>query len=312
MRARRRWRPLQPGDCVDLVAPASRCSDVELDAGMKTLRAWGLQPRVATDVFGQAPFTANVEALRWRQLRAALRATDSAAVWCLRGGYGSAHMVAPLMRMARPAVPKPLIGFSDITALLYAVNALWGWDALHGPVVAQLGSRRVAPQDLRALRELLFSDAHVLTLRGLRALNPAARACAEDGAIEGRLQAGNLATFMSLCGGPLTPRFADRIVVVEDVNERGYQVDRFLFSLWQSGAFKRARAVVFGDFLHGEEADGQSRVKAALRAFAERVRCPVFSGLPVGHGRRAPPLTVGAPVSIAPTGRGRFVFEVRR
>ena len=308
---RRRWRPLHAGDCVDIVAPASRCSAAELEAGIKVLRGWGLQPRVPANVFGEAPFTANIEALRWRQLRAALSATDSAAVWCLRGGYGSAHMVAPMVRMSRPAVPKPLIGFSDITALLYSVNALWGGAALHGPVVAQLGTKRVAPQDLRALRELLFSDAHLLTLRGLRALNQAARACT-DSSVEGRLQAGNLATFMSLCGGPLAPRFGGRIVVVEDVNERGYQVDRFLFSLWQSGAFKRARAVVFGDFLRGEEADGKSRVKDALQAFAARLNCPVFTGLPVGHGRRAPPLTVGAPASVRPQGQGRFAFEVLR
>jgi len=311
MTRRRRWKPLQAGVCVDIVAPASRCSQAELNAGIEVLRSWGLEPRVPIDVFGDAPFTANTEALRWRQLRDALRAEDSAAVWCLRGGYGSAHMVAPMARLARPVRPKPLIGFSDITALLYGVNALWGWDAIHGPVVAQLGTKRVAPQDLRSLRELLFSDTHVLTLGGLRALNSAASACG-DKVIEGRVHAGNLASFMSLCGGPLEPQFASRIVVLEDVNERGYQVDRFLFSLWQSGAFKRARAVVFGDFLRGEEADGKSRVNAALEVFAERLACPVFTGLPVGHGRRAPPLTVGAPASIAPAARARFVFEVQR
>ena len=308
---RRRWRALLPGDQVDIVAPASRCSREDLEAGLEVLRRWGLKPRLPESVFGDAPFTSNTEAQRWRQLCAALKAPDSAALWCLRGGYGSAHMLSHLARMPRPHVVKPIIGFSDITALLYSVNTAWGWDVIHGPVVAQLGVNRLARADLRTLRDLLLGQADTVSLRGLRAVNDAAKNLAGR-KIAGRLHAGNLATYMSLCGSAATPRFGGRIVVLEDVNERGYQVDRYLFTLLQSSAFARARAVVFGQFLGGEEADGKSRVNDALRAFAARVRCPVFMGLPVGHGRRLAPLTVGAPATIVATERGRFAFEVTR
>ena len=117
---------------------------------------------------------------------------------------------------------------------------------------------------------------------------------------------------MSLCGGAMTPNLRGRIVLLEDVNERGYQVDRFLHSLEESGAFKGARAVVFGDFRGGAEVDGRSWAEEAMRLFASRVRCPVFGGAPVGHGKRLPPLVVGAPAQISSTAPRRSVLEITR
>jgi muramoyltetrapeptide carboxypeptidase len=293
------WQPLRRGALVDLVAPGSGCDAARLAAGIAVIESWGLRVRVPAQMFDETPFVAHNEATRWRQLRGALRAPDSDAVWCVRGGYGCMHLTPRLAAMAAPPRVKPLIGFSDITALLNPLAASWGWASIHGPVVAQLSDNQVAPIDLKRLRELLFGRLDGLSFARLRRVRPGAntaRAAATIAgtSIEGRLMGGNLATLQSLVGNPGQASLRGSILFLEDVNERGYTVDRMLRTLQAGGALRGVRAVVLGEFLRADEANGTNLVSSALENLARRLRCPVYAGVPAGHGRRLAPLVIGA------------------
>ena len=300
----RLWAPLETGDLIDIVAPGSGCTEVQLARGLEALQSWGFRTRVPRDLFAPAPFVSNVEEARKKHLVRALRAPDSKAVWCVRGGYGCMHLLAQLASTAAPVTIKPLIGFSDVSALLHGLSQFWGWPSIHGPVIEQLGSERVQAKDLRRMQALLFGQTDEIVIRGLRLHKTSRR---RDRAIKGHLCGGNLATLQSLCGTPASPKFAGGVAFFEDVNERGYVVDRMLRTLEAAGAFVGVRAVVFGQFLRADEPAGRpSLVPLAIENFATRLRCPIFTGLPVGHGNHLRPLIVGAGVELAPTQGGRW------
>ncbi|MEM7408206.1 MAG: LD-carboxypeptidase [Pseudomonadota bacterium] len=299
----RPWQVLAHGDVIDVVAPASKCPPERLAAGLAVLREWGYVPRVPPDLFADTPLVANTEAVRWQHLRRALTAPDSAAVWCVRGGYGCLHMLGHIARMRMPGRSKPVLGFSDVTALQLALWHLWGWPGLHAPVVAQLGDGSVSERDLKSLRGLLDGSVGELSLGRLRRVAGRADAAPSE-TIAGPLYGGNLTTLMTLLGGAVKPAAGGCIVFFEDVNERGYSVDRMLRMLENAGTFRRARAVVLGEFLRAEEPGGETMIPAAFSNLAERLRCPVFAGLPIGHGRRLPPLVIGAPATLTDRGNG--------
>lgn len=288
--------PLQPGDVIDVVAPASRCPPQRLEAGLSVLRRWGFTPRVPADLFADRLLVANTEQVRWRHLKRALTAPDSAAVWCVRGGYGCLHLVPRLARMRRPSHVKPLLGFSDVTALQLALWHAWRWPSLHAPVIAQLGDASVSARYLGVLRRLLTNAGECWSFGRLKQVSGRA---VPSGRIEGRLYGGNLTTLMTLLGGSVRPSAAGCIVFLEDVNERGYCVDRMLRMLEAAHVFRGARAVVMGEFLSGEEPGGASLVPVAFENLARRLPCPVFTGLPVGHGKRLAPIVNGARGALA-------------
>lgn len=294
---------LREGDIVDVVAPGSACSRAELSAGARRLESWGLVPRIPRDLFGKKYIYAHTDETRWRHLSDALKARDSAAVWCVRGGYGSLRLVPRLARMRPPAKRKLLIGFSDVTALHVQINERWCWPVLHAAVLAQLGRDDVAAADVEETRALLFGERLQLRFAGLKPLAP------PQGSrpIRARIAGGNLKTIQSLLGTPGALPASDSILFFEDVNERGYAIDRMLAQLAQSGSFAKTRAIVLGEFVRGNEPNGRSLWRRVFSEFAQSVRFPVLSGLPIGHGGRVRPLPLG-PVAELDPGPGSSLF----
>ena len=305
------WRALQQGDRVDVVAPASGAPVEQVEAGIAVLESWGLKVRVADPLQKPDPFFAHQDSVRWAQLRKALLARDSAAVWCARGGVGCLRLLPNLARLKRPGIaPKPLIGFSDVTVLLTALDAKWGWMPIHGPVLTSLTPGRLARGQATLMRDVLFGECSEVQVNGLTPMNQAAR---ESDGLSGRLLGGNLATLQTLCGTVAQPRGNRRIVFLEDVNERGYEIDRMLTALELTGVFKGAVAVVFGQFEYPNSGQsGKTYCGLALQNFARRMRLPVFKGAHLGHGRHLPPLLIGAPAHIVPSGgRWRLTMPLR-
>lgn len=280
---------LTKGDVVDVIAPASACSPEELERGIDVLRGWGLEPRVPDDLFGPAYIYANEDAVRWKQLRSALTNRTSRAIWCVRGGYGCARLLPRLSRLA-PRVAKSFIGFSDLTALHVYFNQVWRQPTWHGPVLTQLGSGRIGPAPLDEFRECLFAERTSLRRTGMRPMNAAAR---RSGVISGRVLGGNLKTLQSLIGTPFGLIARGAILVLEDVDERGYAIDRMLVQLAQSGSLRGVRAVILGTFTGGLESNGRFTGDEVFERFAGSIAVPVLSGLALGHGPETGVLPLG-------------------
>jgi muramoyltetrapeptide carboxypeptidase len=277
---------LRPGDRVRLVAPAGPFAARALREGRRLVEDLGLIPVVSRAEFARDGFLAGGDRSRARRLAAALEEAGTRAVWCIRGGYGTAR-VLPLLDLPRlRKAPKLLIGFSDVTALLLQLARPEGFVAIHGPVVIQLP--RLRRTDLRWLHTLLFAPEApgVAPLGRLRRL--------AGGRAEGRLVAANLCTLASLAGTPFAPDLHGAILCVEDVNEEAYALDRLVWQVASSGMLRGVRGIVLGELTRCTPAG--SRPHSARQVVERAVAAlglPAVSGAAFGHGTRHVALPLG-------------------
>src|SRR5690348_1463591 len=117
-----RLQPIEPGAIVDIVAPASKCSNQELRRAIKALREMGLSPRAPKDLFARSVLFSNSDEQRLAQFKRAIYARDSRLIWCVRGGYGAIRLMPQIHRWPKPRLAKILLGYSDITSLHVYLN----------------------------------------------------------------------------------------------------------------------------------------------------------------------------------------------
>lgn len=307
------WAPLKKGDIVDVIAPGFCPTDDEVDAGIQFLESWDLVPRLPHDLFGADVIASNTDEKRLKHLSHALLAKDSAAIWCLRGGYGAIRLVPGLAKLKRPQREKVLLGLSDVTTIQLWLDLKWKWPSLQAPLLDRLGRtvdpklvREGKPRPIEAhveeLRRLVFGETRSVLFEGLRELSgtpiPKARARA---LIRGKMGGGNIVTYASAIGTSIHPNSKGQILYFEEIGERGYRVDRLLEQLVQSKVVtKQTKAIVFGEFIGGLENDGTCKVHDVVERFARtwalQNQVPIFTGIQSGHGQnqRVVPLGTAA------------------
>jgi muramoyltetrapeptide carboxypeptidase len=285
---------LVKGDVVAIVAPASQVRRADLglpDAAAEVLGSWGLEVRWAVED-GHHFYLAGTDADRARHLTGALRDPEVRAVFCARGGYGSARLLRHLDPRLGPS-GKLLVGFSDVTALhAYCAGHYPDVALLHGPNVAtrQLLDETPAGEANRAyLREALFDDDYrverpVEFLRG--------------GSARGELFGGCLSILASLVGTPYLPSLSGKLLFLEDVGEPPYRIDRMLTQLRDSGTLDGVTGVVFSR-MH-ECADPYNDVRDVIADVLAGAGVPVAFGLDSGHGPLHLPLPLGSPAELDP------------
>lgn len=275
------WRPLKAGDTIDIIAPASASTSERLEFGLDWLRSLGLIPRFSDNLIQTDLFFASSLDEQWRQLEKALH-SDSKAIWCLRGGYGSMRLIPFLEKINPPPSTKLFIGFSDITALHIYFNQRWNWPTVHGRTISQLQPDWGEDQN-QQLEDLIFGKVDEVKFQNLIPMNKQAL---ESKVLKAPVVGGNLRLIENSLSTPWEIQTKGKIVFIEDVSERGYAVDRMLEHLHQSGHFNQdPLAVVIGDFTQGQELDGKNLIPEALQRFADRVNYPVLKGLPCGHAK---------------------------
>ncbi|WP_026163347.1 S66 peptidase family protein [Kribbella catacumbae] len=289
----RRPQRLRSGDRVAVVAPAGPLVAERLEKGSEHLLGWGLKVDVMPSVLTRHerfPYLAGGDAERAADFRAAWLDPQYSAVFCGRGGYGVQRLLQHLDLDELAGVDKVLVGFSDITALHEVLNAQ-GLVTIHGPMAAaveQLG----ALEGRERLHDLLFEPESVKDL-----LAPRSARTVVPGTADGRLLGGNLALLAASLG---TPTFArpDGIIVLEDVSEDGYRVDRLLTQLLRSGWFDQVTGLVIGDF---SEADDQGLVSEVVRERLEPLGVPMVEGAAIGHEEVNLAIPLGLPVQLDAT-----------
>jgi muramoyltetrapeptide carboxypeptidase len=265
---------LSPGARVALVAPAGRIDGVtDVAKAERNVLALGWQPCVGTHAAEQLGYLAGADDLRLHDFNEALRDDSIDAVWCLRGGYGAMRLLNGIDYEALRARPKAVIGYSDATALHAAIGTRADIVTFHGPV-ARATLTSFAAESLR--NAVTGADPFVGTCESRPLVG---------GAAEGRLAGGNLALLASVCGTPYAPDMRGTIVVIEDVHEPVYRIDRMLTQLRLAGLLDEVVALAFGHFtdIPEEDPDFTRPLDDILREAAESIGVPCVAGLPVGH-----------------------------
>lgn len=273
--ARRAPPPLAPGARVALVSPAGPLRGPgDIDRAIANVRTLGWEPVVSQHALARTGYFAGDDEARAADLNDALRDRRIDGVWCLRGGYGAMRVLDRVDWSALRGHAKPILGYSDVTALHGAIARQAGIVSYHAPTART----PLSPFSRASLERAVMrgEDSCGVAERG-RVLRP--------GRAGGRLEGGNLAVVAALVGTPYFPPLDGAILVLEDVNEAVYRIDRMLAQLRLSGALQGVRAIIFGDCTNcPEEADdGARKLDEVLLELADWLRVPCLAGAPIGH-----------------------------
>ncbi len=273
-----RPRALAPGDRVAIVAPASPFEREELQPGMDELRRLGFEPVPDAHLFDRDRYVAGSRDVRAAALQAAWRDSSIAAIFCARGGYGSAQILPLLDPDEAQRARKPFVGYSDLTSLLTFLTTHCGLGCFHGPTVAG----RLGAGDRGYDRDTLV---RALTRREpLGELNAPAVEALRPGEAAGPLAGGTLTQLVASLGTPFAfDPPAGFVLFVDEVGERPYRIDRMWVQLAFSGVLARASAVVFGELPRCDEPGGDPTVRAVVADLIRDFPGPVLYGFPSGH-----------------------------
>lgn len=293
---------LSRGARVALVAPAGPLAGPEqLERAVDNAASMGWDAVPGRHVLARSGYFAGTDAERLSDLNAALRDRTIDAIWCVRGGYGATRLLEHLDYAAFRAHPRPIIGYSDITALHAAIGRMCGAQSYHGPTArAQLTLFTRNSFE----RAMLFGTDPCGTAHGARTIR--------EGQATGRLAGGNLAVLTALVGTPYFPDLDGAILVLEDVNEAVYRVDRMLQQLRMTGALSRIVGIAFGHCTSCDVSAEQSSapdvswptrtLDDVLREVAESLNIPCVVNIPIGHINDHWTLPLGALALLDATG----------
>jgi muramoyltetrapeptide carboxypeptidase len=266
---------LSSGARVALVAPAGPLRNAEeLEASIANATSLGWEPLPGPNVLARHDYLGGSDPQRLHDLNAALADESVDAVWCVRGGYGAMRLLPHVDWASLTRRPRALLGFSDVTALHAAASTRCELITYHAPTA------RSALTD--------FSRGS-LVRAVIDGRDPCGRADAartvRPGRAHGRLVGGNLALLAALAGTPYAPDYRGALLVLEDVGEPAYRIDRMLTQLRLSGALAQIAGLVVGHFTDATPGhDLSSDVMDSLIGEAADVAgVPAIAGAPLGH-----------------------------
>lgn len=276
MQSRRFPAPLSAGARVGLIAPSGPLRDAtDLEQAIANARALGWEPVVGAHVLERDGYLAGSDDHRIDDLNQFARDDSIDAIWCLRGGYGAMRLLDRIDYEAFERHPRALIGYSDVTALHAAIGQRANIVTYHGPTA------RAALTDFTRksfVEAMTLQDGATMAHRG--GLTPLV-----GGSATGRLVGGNLALVAALVGTPYAWDLDGAILVLEDVSENVYRIDRMLTQLRLSGALDRVAGLAFGGFtdIPDDASNAERPLERVLREFAERLGVPAVMNFPIGH-----------------------------
>ncbi len=266
---------LKSGDLVSVLSPASHTNSNAWEKGIEVLEKWGLRVDRGEHYLSQYFGFGGTDAERLNDLQKALDNPEIKAIFPIRGGYGTSRLLDDLDFSLFLQNPKWIVGFSDITALLTHIDSL-GVAGIHGPMPNNF-CQKGGELSLQALNEVLFNGRAIYTCKP----HPSNIL----GEIQGELIGGNLSLLSHLIGSKSFSRPDGKILVIEEIGERLYHVDRMLVQLKRSGYFEGLTGMIIGGFTDCNEAPltiGKSAQELILE-HTEDYQLPIAFDFPLGH-----------------------------
>ena len=289
---------LHEGDTIAIISPSSATDTATINGGIRTLEKWGyhcvIGPNALNDYHG---FAGTIDE-RLSDLLWALRNPSVKAIMCSRGGDGAAHLLARLSLDTLRQYPKPIIGFSDITALLCA-EARAGVKGIHGSMCWALKTYEGNDTISQTLRRMLQGE--------LPTYRVAPHPLNIKGRAEGIVVGGNLSVYNDLAGSEFDPLLLDGIILfMEDTGEGMSKVDRMLHNIEVRGLLSHIRGIIVGQFnKYKHPENGFEDMYALLHEYMKHSQIPVCFDFPVGHAHlRNFPLLTGAKATLEVTPEG--------
>jgi muramoyltetrapeptide carboxypeptidase len=277
--------PLRPGDRIAVVAPSSPFDRDRFERGLERLSG-RYEVFLPPSLFERRRYLAGSDELRAAQLAEAFTDDQIRAVFTARGGSGAGRLL-PLIDLGQMPL-KPLVGVSDVTVLHAALQTARRV-SIHGPAITQL----VEQPDWVITRLFALLEGQIA--------EPLTGTPLVPGVVEGPLLGGNLTVFATLLGTRWLPDVSGAVLLLEEIAEPPYRIDRVWTHLRNAGVIGRVAGIALGQFIDCEPADGRYGPHAAREVLADLAAAagvPCVVDLPVGHGNVNAPLALGARVRL--------------
>ena len=267
---------LRPGDTIGIIAPASNIKRAEWESGCEALRRSGYKPVYLDSILDRDLYFAGSIDRRVRELEEMFQREDVRAIVCARGGYGANYLLNRLDLMKIRAHPKAFIGYSDVTCLLTHFTDT-GLITFHGPMAAKDWAHD------NGVDHESWQSALSQTAPWNVPLNKEARTLI-DGQAEGVLYGGCLSIIVASLGTPYQINTAGKILFLEDIGAKPYQIDRMLMQLKIGGYLNNVRGLIFGEMLDCIQSANQNyALEHVITRIIGGLNIPVVYGVRSGH-----------------------------
>ncbi|HSV72748.1 MAG TPA: LD-carboxypeptidase [Chthonomonadales bacterium] len=304
-------RRLTPGDSIAVIAPSSGVRDDRLARGIEAIRERGYRVIEGDHLYDRVGFVAGSDAARARDLNRLFERDDVHAIFCARGGYGACRMVGMVDWCTVVSHPKVFVGFSDVTTLHLAFARHGRYPTIHGPMVVNLGGELSA-----TARDSFWRTVEHPSPPGVLPVCRDQLCTVASGVVRGPLAGGCISLLAAAVGTPEEPDFRGRIVLLEDVGEDPYRIDRMLLQMHRAGLLACAAGFVIGTVspAPGSDptADDVSAPHGIGDVWRERIGSlgrPAIAGLPFGHVRDPLTLPLGCWAELDAGARTLTVLE---
>jgi muramoyltetrapeptide carboxypeptidase len=275
----RRPAALRAGDRVGIIAPASNVDRKSLEKGAKTIAHLGYEPVYSESIFARELYFAGNLERRVSELEAMFESRDIKAIVCARGGYGTNYLLEHLDIELIRENPKIFVGYSDVTTLLtwFADNGLV---VFHGPMAAKDFAHN-GGVDEDAWDSVLGGEAVAVEFGPESVIEPLVA-----GEARGILYGGCLSMLVASLGTPYEIHTDDKLLFLEDIGAKPYQVDRMLMQLKLAGKLEKIKGIMFGEMLDCAQPGGQDyTLQDVIKSVVGDLGIPVAYGFPSGHVR---------------------------
>lgn len=274
-------------DKVVVLSPSGSIPPIYVSNTIDILQEWGLDVKVSENALRETGRFSGFVEQRFSDLQNAMDDTDVKMIFCSRGGYGAIHLLDRLNFSAIKENPKWLIGFSDITALHSALNS-HGIMSIHGPMAKHFSDEG------NANLSVLYTKAAV-SGKDLNYTIPVEYPhLNREGKATGTLFGGNLSVFTSVLGSKYNKIPRNGILLIEDIGEEPYRIDRMIYQLKISGVFNKVKGLIVGQFTkYDEDNKMYGTLYESILSAVKEFDFPVCFGFPTGHTNINLPIVMG-------------------
>lgn len=281
---------LKAGDTIAVTSPAGAVWDYkQAETFIGILSNLGFKVKAGQTLKQKYGYFAGTDEQRATELNAFFKDQEVNGIFCMKGGWGCARILPLLDYELIRNNPKVLLGFSDITTLLLAIQAKTGLVTFHGPV----GNSGWNDFTVDCLKRVLMKKEQVLYMgTGKEEDKPLVL---RAGVAKGILAGGNLSVLVSLMGTPYLPDWENKILFLEDTTEEPYRIDRMLTQLKLCGVMDKISAFVFGKCVKclAEEPEKAFTLNQVLEQHTAQLKIPAFYGAMIGHIENKITLPIG-------------------
>ncbi|GJL79347.1 MAG: peptidase S66 [Nitrospinaceae bacterium] len=286
-------KKLEKGDRVGVVAPAGPVDPDLLEKGLAVLKKMKLVPLLGKHVLSRRKYLAGRDEDRAEDLMSMFENQDVKAIICARGGYGVNRLLPWLKPKVIRENPKIFVGASDITLLLLYLYQKCSLVGFHGPMVAGNFGQYAMKKSRKQFLNLLTGQPEGQTM-----VSPQARVL-HPGVARGEIIGGCLTLLCRSLKTPFEVKTANKILLIEDVNEAPYRVDGMLWQLKAAGKFKGIKGIILGEMVNchlQKTRNGLS--KQMYQELFDELSVPIVSNFPVGHGKEMWTLPFGVEATL--------------